>query len=93
MITFKEIFESLHTTLTQIEIIANSAQQMLKSNADVTDAIAAIAAISEETTASTQEVTATAEEQNSAVQEVNALAENLSQIADNLNRSVAFFRL
>ena len=92
-VTFEQIFNSLKNNLNQIEAVAVSARQMAKSNENVINAITAIAAISEESMASTQEVSATAEEQSASVEQVTALAENLAQIADNLKDSISVFEI
>ena len=92
-VTFEQIFNSLKRNLNQIEAVAVSARQMAKSNENVINAITAIAAISEESMASTQEVSATAEEQSASVEQVTALAENLAQIADNLKDSISVFEI
>jgi Methyl-accepting chemotaxis protein len=92
-ITFGKIFDSLEMTLGQIEAVAKTAKQMAESNNNVTGAITTIAAISEESMASTQEVSATAEEQSASVQQLSALAEGLTQIAGSLKQSVAVFNL
>lgn len=90
-ITFVEIFRDLTNNLEQIEAVAKSARQMAKSNDGVINAITTIAAIAEETMASTQEVSATAQQQTASVEQVTALSENLAQIANQLKRSISAF--
>ena len=92
-VTFALIFNSLKNNLNQIEAVAVSARQMAKSNENAINAITAIAAISEESMASTQEVSATAEEQSASVEQVTALAENLAQIANSLKDSISVFQI
>jgi methyl-accepting chemotaxis protein len=91
--TFEEMFTILMENLTQIKTVADFAAQMAKSNDDAINAISMIAAISQESMASTEEVSATAEEQSASVEEVTALAENLSQIADDLRETVTIFKV
>jgi methyl-accepting chemotaxis protein len=90
---FEGIFETLMSSLAQIEEVAESARQMARRNEDVIEAISSIAAISEEGLASTEEVSATAQEQSASVEEVTALAENLSDIAGNLRSTVSVFEI
>lgn len=92
-ITFGKIFDSLKATLGEIEAVAKSAHQMAESNKAVTDAITTIAAISEESMASTEEVSATTEEQSASVEQLSVLADGLAQIANDLKQSVAAFNL
>lgn len=89
--TFAEIFTALNRILEQINKVAVSARQMAEKNDYVFGAINTIAAISEESMASTEEVSATAEEQSALVQQVAALSENLAKIADELKQSVNVF--
>lgn len=89
--TFGNIFKTLIYNLSQIEAVTKSARQMAASNDNVIGAITTIAAIAEESLASTEEVSATAEEQSASVEEVTALAENLSEIANHLRNSIAKF--
>lgn len=91
--TFGNIFKTLIYNLSQIEVVTKSARQMAASNDNVIGAITTIAAIAEESLASTEEVSATAEEQSASVQEVTALAENLSEIANHLKNSIAKFEV
>ncbi len=92
-VTFQEIFEALKNTITQIDLIVKSTNQMASNNEKATEAVSAIAAISEQNMASTQEVSAIAEEQNASVEQVTALAENLRQIANSLKQAVGVFEL
>lgn len=89
--TFEEIFTALNRILGQINNVAVSARQMAEKNDYVFGAINTIAAISEESMASTEEVSATAEEQSALVQQVAALSENLTKIANELKQSVTVF--
>ncbi len=92
-VTLSDIFKLLISNKDQIEEVAETAKKMVARNQNVIDAISAIAAISEESMASTEEISATTEEQSAAVEEVAALAENLNDIADDLRKSVAFFKI
>ncbi len=92
-VTLSDIFKLLISNKDQIEEVAETAQKMVERNQNVIDAISAIAAISEESMASTEEISATTEEQSAAVEEVAALAENLNDIADDLRKSVASFKI
>src|SRR5690606_16323802 len=69
-ITFQEIFKAIIDTITQIDLIVKSTNQMAANNEKATDAVSAIAAISEQNLASTQEVSAVAEEQSASVEQV-----------------------
>ena len=90
---FEEIFTILMDNLTQIDTLAKSTKRMAENSTHVTGAISAIAAISEETMASTEEVSATTEEQSAASQEVTSLADNLTGIASKLKESVEVFKI
>ncbi|MGE5582294.1 MAG: methyl-accepting chemotaxis protein [Bacillota bacterium] len=92
-ITLETIFQNLRNTLNQINIVVESSKEMALKNDSMIKAISMIAAISEESMASTQEVSAIAEEQSASVEEVAALAENLTQIAQNLRYSMSTFNL
>lgn len=92
-VTLSDIFKLLISNKDQIEEVAETAKKMVARNQNVIDAISAIAAISEESMASTEEISATTEEQSAAVEEVAALAENLNDIADDLRKSVASFKI
>lgn len=92
-VTLSDIFKLLISNKDQIEEVAETAKKMVARNQNVIDAISAIAAISEESMASTEEISATTEEQSAAVEEVAALAENLNDIADDLRKSVASFEI
>lgn len=92
-VTFQEIFKAILNTITQIDLIVNSTNQMAANNEKATDAVSAIAAISEQNLASTQEVSAVAEEQSASVEQVTALADNLKQIAGSLKQAVEVFKL
>ncbi len=89
--TFEEIFTTLSRVLEQIHKVAVSARQMAEKNDFVFGAINTIAAIIEESMASTEEVSATAQEQSALVQQVAALSENLAKIANELKQSVSVF--
>lgn len=89
--TFEEIFTALNRILGQINKVAVSARQMAEKNDYVFGAINTIAAISEESMASTEEVSATTEEQSALVQQVAALSENLAEIANELKQAVTVF--
>jgi methyl-accepting chemotaxis protein len=91
--TFQEIFRALLNTINQIDLIVKSSKQMAANNEKATDAVSAIAAISEQNLASTQEVSAVAEEQSASVEQVTALADNLKQIAASLKQAVQMFTL
>ncbi|HEX7712741.1 MAG TPA: methyl-accepting chemotaxis protein, partial [Bacillota bacterium] len=91
--TFGSIFDSLSENLNRIREVATSAHLMGESNESVVNAITTIAAISEESSASTEEVSASTQQQTASIEEVIALADNLSQIAEDLKRSVAAFKL
>lgn len=92
-ITFQEIYKTLMSTIAQIDLIVKSTKQMAETNEKATEAISAIAAISEENLASTQEVSAIAEEQSASMQQITALAENLRQIANNLKQAIEIFQI
>jgi methyl-accepting chemotaxis protein len=92
-IIFETIFQTLTNILNQIDLVAQSTKQMTIRNGNMTEAISAIAAISEENMANTQEVSAIAEEQSASVEEVMAQAESLAQIAENLRHFMAIFKL
>lgn len=91
--TFQELFKAILNTITQIDLIVKSSKQMAANNEKATDAVSAIAAISEQNLASTQEVSAVAEEQSASVEQVTALAENLKEIAGSLKQAVEVFDL
>jgi methyl-accepting chemotaxis protein len=91
--TFGNIFKQLEATLTQINTVANSAQEMAKHNEQVIHAITSVAAISEEGMATSEEISATVEEQSASAEEVAALAGNLSKIAQIMKNSVAKFKI
>jgi methyl-accepting chemotaxis protein len=91
--TFGNIFNQLEATLTQINSVANSAQEMAVHNTQVINAITSVAAISQEGMATTEEISANVEEQSSSAEEVAALAGNLSTIAEELKTSVSAFRI
>lgn len=92
-VTFGKIFDSLKTTLAEIDAVAKTAKRMAESNKAATGAITTIAAISEESMASTQEVSATTAEQSASVEQLSLLADGLTQIAGSLKQSVAVFNL
>jgi methyl-accepting chemotaxis protein len=92
-VTFERIFEGLEHILNRISKAAVSARRMGESNEQVIAAVTNIAALSEESMASTEEVSATAEEQSASVEEVSSLAENLAEIAKNLKKAVAVFEI
>lgn len=92
-VTFQEIFKVILNTITQIDLIVKSSKQMAANNEKATDAVSAIAAISEQNLASTQEVSAVAEEQSASVEQVTALADDLKQIANSLKQAVQMFTL
>ncbi|HYH04469.1 MAG TPA: HAMP domain-containing methyl-accepting chemotaxis protein [Bacillota bacterium] len=91
--TFKNIFEHLGSTLTQINEVAVSAEQMAKHNDQVVGAVTSVAAISEEGMATTEEISATVQEQSASAEEVAALAANLSEIAVSMNKAVSAFKI
>jgi methyl-accepting chemotaxis protein len=91
--TFEGIFQTLHENLQQIETVAKSARQMANTNDGVISAVTTIAAISEESMASTEEISATAEEQSASAEQVAALAENLNQVAVQMKQSVSLFEI
>jgi methyl-accepting chemotaxis protein len=92
-ITFNTIFKQLEATLTKINDVANSAQEMASHNGQVIQAITSVAAISQEGAATTEEISATMEEQNATAEEVAVQAGNLSKIAEFLKHSVAQFKI
>jgi methyl-accepting chemotaxis protein len=91
--TFGNIFKQLKDTLTQINAVASSAQEMARHNEDVINAITSVAAISQEGLATTEEISATVEEQSAGAEQVAALAGNLSNIAAAMDTSVAAFKI
>jgi methyl-accepting chemotaxis protein len=91
--TFGNIFKQLEATLTQINDVANSAQEMANHNKQVINAVTSVAAISEEGMATTEEISATVEEQSAGAEEVAALANNLSKIAEILKKAVVKFKI
>lgn len=92
-ITFLEINKALTNTINQIDSIVKSTRQMAANNEKVTEAISAIATISDQNMASAQEVSAISEEQNASVEQVTALADNLRQIASSLKQAVGVFKI
>lgn len=92
-VTFSTIFKQLETTLTKINEVAQSAQEMAKHNEQVVKAISAVATLSQEGAATTQEISATMEEQTASAEEVAVQAGNLSKIAAVLRHSVAKFKI
>jgi methyl-accepting chemotaxis protein len=92
-ITFGNIFSQLETTLTKINDVALSAQEMADHNQQAINAVTSVAAISEEGMATAEEISATVEEQSSSAEEVAAQAGNLSKIAEILKHSVAQFKI
>lgn len=92
-VAFESIFKELRDVLDQIQQVTHFTRQMADKNESVINMISGIAAISEQSMASTQEVSATAEEQNAAAQQVASLAENLAAIANKLKESVAVFEI
>jgi methyl-accepting chemotaxis protein len=91
--TFEGIFQALHQNLNEVGTMAKSAKQMESNNEGVITAVTTIAAISEETLASTEEVSATSEEQSALAQQVTALAGNLDQVANQMKRLVSAFKV
>ncbi|HYH03011.1 MAG TPA: methyl-accepting chemotaxis protein [Bacillota bacterium] len=89
--TFGNIFDNLRNILIQIESVAYSARKMAERNESVITIFGDIAALSEESMASTEEVSAVAEEQSASVHQVATMAENLNSIAIKLKDSVAVF--
>lgn len=92
-VTFREIYQALMNTVAQIDLIVASANQMAANNEKATEAIGAIAAISEQNFVSTEQVSAVAQEQNASMEQVTILAEKLAQIATSLKRAVEMFDL
>lgn len=92
-VTFQEIYQALMNTVAQIDLIVASANQMAANNEKATEAIGAVAAISEQNFASTEQVSAVAEEQNASMEQVTILAGKLAQIAASLKRAVEMFAL
>jgi methyl-accepting chemotaxis protein len=92
-VTFQEIYKALMNTVVQIDLVVKSTKQMTTNNEKATDAVSAIAAISEQNLASTQEVSAAAEEQSASMEQVTALADKLTQIAGSLKQAVEMFEL
>jgi methyl-accepting chemotaxis protein len=92
-VTFVGIFKELKEVVEQINKVALSTHEMLENNEIVINAVSNIAAISEESMASTEEVSATAEEQSAATQEVTALADNLSMISNEMKKATAVFKI
>lgn len=91
--TFENIVQELEDTLNQIQHVASSAAQMGERNEQVINAVASVAAISQESMASTEEISATVQGQSAGAEEVAALADNLTSIADSLKESVATFKI
>lgn len=92
-VTFEEIFTKIKENITQINTVSIAARQMSLKNNEMINAISTIAAISEESLASTEEVSASTQEQSASIQEVAALSNSLARISDNLRQSVAVFTL
>lgn len=92
-ITFEGIFNELEMVLAKINHVAKAAKEMGTDNEKVISAVANIAAISEESMASTEEVSASAEEQSAAAQEVTTLAENLLLISNEMKRTAKVFKV
>jgi methyl-accepting chemotaxis protein len=92
-VTFENIFNQLDNILKRIDRVAVSAQKMADRNEGMIGIITNIAALSEESMASTQEVSAASEEQSASVEQVNTLAENLAVISGKLQQSVAQFKI
>ncbi|NLY90459.1 MAG: hypothetical protein GX081_02480 [Firmicutes bacterium] len=93
VIAFEEINKTLMNTITEINRIVKSAEQMAALNEKSTDAISAISAISEQNLASTEEVSAVTEEQSASMAHVTALADDLRKIAGSLKQAVEMFKL
>ena len=93
VIAFEKINQTLMNTITEINLIVKSAEQMAALNEKSTDAISAISAISEQNLASTEEVSAITEEQSASMKHVTTLADNLRKIAGNLKQAVEMFKL
>ncbi len=92
-VTFEGIFNELKMVLAQIGNVAKAATEMGLDNEKVISAVANIAAISEESMASTEEISASAEEQSAAAQEVTTLAENLLQISNEMKLAAKIFKV
>jgi len=93
VVAFEEIYKTLMNTITEINRIVQSAEQMASLNEKSTDAISAISAISEQNLASTEEVSAVTEEQSTAMTHVTAVADDLRKIAGSLLEAVEIFKL
>ena len=91
--TFEGIFKELEMVLAKINHVAKAAKEMSADNEKAINAIANIAAISEESMASTEEVSASAEEQSAAAQEVTTLAENLFVISNEMKQAAKVFKV
>lgn len=92
-VTFESIFKELEIVLAKINHVAKAATEMGLDNEKVINAVANIAAISEESMASTEEVSASAEEQSAVAQEVLTLAENLFQISNEMKLAAKIFKV
>lgn len=92
-VTFREIYQALMNTVAQIDLIVASANQMAANNEKATEAISAIAAISEQNFSSTEQVSAVAQEQNASMEQVTVLAKKLAQISASIKRDVEMFDL
>lgn len=92
-VTFESILKELEIVLAKINHVAKAATEMGMDNEKVINAVANIAAISEESMASTQEVSASAEEQSAVAQEVLTLAENLFQISNEMKLAAKIFKV
>jgi methyl-accepting chemotaxis protein len=62
-------------------------------NEKVNQQIQSVAAVAEQTSASTQQVAATTEEMTAATQEVAAIAENLQHISSELIKNISVFKV
>lgn len=91
--TFQKIYEALTRNKEQIDDVLQYTRQMAKGNAEVTEVIATIAAISQENMANAQDVSSAAEEQSASTEQVATLAQELAQIAGDLQKATSVFTI
>ena len=76
-----------------VETNREATQEMGATSAQVTEAVASIASVAEENSASTEQVSAAAEEMSAQVEEVNAASDQLGEMAESLQQQVDRFKL
>lgn len=79
-VTFEEIFTKIEENIAQINTVSIAARQMSLKNNEMINAISTIAAISEESLASTEEVSASTQEQSASIEQVAALSNSLARM-------------